>query len=88
MEEKDKKTEKKLFKLWGDIRWLGRNDQRYYFSIPEEKALFRWAFWRGGAELRFKRVIQLSLKAQCPSNYPRKLSHIMLWDAHLSQQRN
>lgn len=76
-----------LFKLWGRIEWLDPYDRKRHFHIPEDEAIFRWASSEGRAELRFKRLIQKSLREKLIYEYPRKLAHIFLHQAEFQKVR-
>jgi len=72
------KTTKILFRLYGAVWWLDKNDQRCYFYIPKTKSLYRWAYTQREARFRFKKILFDYLKKQSPQNYPLRFAHIVL----------
>lgn len=77
---------KMLFKLHGGIHWLNRNDQRNYFYIPKEKALYKWATDEADAERLFKRTILLALRKRLPRRCcPPRFSDILFYDAWIEK---
>lgn len=75
-----------LFKLYGDIWWLDKTDQRNYLNIPKEKALYKWAVTQAEAERLFKRTIFLGIRKQLPRQYcPPKFADILLYDAWIKK---
>ncbi|MFW6130808.1 MAG: hypothetical protein ACOC56_06440 [Atribacterota bacterium] len=76
-----------LFKLYGGICWIDRNNEPHYFYLPEQKALFRWALTPTQAKFYFKKIIQIFLKKQNPRCCP-KLSQILLNRAKIKQVKS
>lgn len=73
---------KKQFKLYGDIWWLDKADQRHYHNISKEKPLYKWAEDESEAERLFKRTIFLAIRKQLPRQYcPPKFADILLYGA-------
>ena len=76
---------KTLFRLYGRIQWLDKNDKNCYFHISKKKPLYRWAFSLGEVQFRFKKIIQDYLRKQYPQNYPLRLAHILLGLAEIEE---
>ncbi len=57
-------TIKVLFRLFGTIRWITKDDRRFHLSIPKEKAIFRWATSRDEAEKFFRKEIYQRLRKE------------------------
>jgi len=64
--------------LWGEIRWLNREDETFFLLISKEKALFTTARSEDEARKNFRARILLGLKRQNPQNYPLRHHDILL----------
>lgn len=56
---------KTLFKLWGRIKWIDKDDEPHFFFIPEDTKSERWFKWAPGEEAAtrlFKREVQKHLQ--------------------------
>lgn len=70
---------KTLFKLWGRIKWIDKDDEPYYFSIPENTKSERWFKWAPDEEVAtrlFKREVQKHLQETHHLKYLPKFYHI------------
>jgi len=67
-----------LFRLYGVIRWLDRDDQYYHFKISKKNSLYRWSFSSREVQFRFKKIVLDYLNKEYPRNYPIRLAHIRL----------
>lgn len=76
--------ERILFKLYGGINWIDRNDNKHFFYIEPKNATFKWASSQAEAERLFKRDIRNYLK-RIRGSYPQKLAHIFLYEAEIEE---
>jgi len=68
---------KALFKLYGQVCWIDRNNEPHYLYIPEQQAIFRWAKDKARARFFFRVFFRDYLKKKSPKKCPRKLSDIL-----------
>ncbi len=79
---------KRLFKLWGRIWWIDKNDQRNFFAIPEREAIYKWVASKKELTFRFKTAIWSHLRKMAPRIYPNRLNQILLYDAEIEEITN
>ena len=70
-----------LFKLCGRIKWIDKDDEPYFFFIPENTKSKRWFKWALGEEAAirlFKREVQKYLQETLHPKYLPRFFHIYL----------
>lgn len=73
--------EKTLFKLWGRVKWIDKDEKPYFFFIPENTRSKRWFKWAPDEEAvntLFKREVQEHLRETLHPKYLPKLYQICL----------
>lgn len=73
-----------LFKLWGKIKWIDKNDEPHFFFIPKDTKSplwFKWAADENTIVRLFKREIQQCLKEGLSLKYSLKFHRILLDEA-------
>lgn len=75
---------KKLFKLWGEIWWIDKEDCRNFIFIPESEAIFRWAETKERVVKRFKEILRNNFKKK-KFKYPVAIHDIYFHSANIEE---